>query len=57
MVWFDAGAVLVAFFTVAVFIMLVTSLVRKMELTSVGGFPLSYCSKDVQKSIMDSWVG
>ena len=21
------------------------------------GFPLSYCSKDVQKSIMDSWVG
>jgi len=32
--------------------MLLTSSVQKMGLTRVGGFPLSYCSKDVQKSIM-----
>jgi len=48
---FNAGVVLVAFFAVAVFVMLVTSWVQKMGLKSVGGFPLSYCSKDVQKSI------
>ena len=50
--WFNTSTVLVAFFTVAVFVMLLTSSVQKMGLTRVGGFPLSYCSKDVQKSIM-----
>jgi hypothetical protein len=48
----NTGTVLVAFFTVVVFIMLLTSRVRKMGLIRVGQFPLSYCSKDVQKSIM-----
>jgi len=28
-----------------------------MELKSVGGFPLSYCSKDVQNSIMIPGLG
>ena len=53
---FDAGAVLVAFFTIAVFVMLLTVEFRKMSSKEVGGFPLRYCSKDVQKNVMDSWV-
>jgi hypothetical protein len=53
---FDAGAVLVAFFTIAVFVMLLTVEVRKVGRKEVGGFPLRYCSKDVQKSVMKSWV-
>ena len=54
--WFNAGAVLVAFFTMAVFVMVLTVVVQKMSSKKVGGFPLRYCSKDVQKSVMDSWV-
>ena len=54
--WFDMGAVLVAFFTMAVFIMVLTVVVQKMSSKEVGGFPLRYCSKDVQKSVIDSWV-
>ena len=54
---FDAGAVLVAFFTRAVFIMVLTVLVWKMRSKVVGGFPLRYCNKDVQKNVMESWVG
>jgi hypothetical protein len=54
--WFDAGAVLVALFTIAVFVMLLTVEVRKVSRKEVGGFPLRYCSKDVQKSVKDSWV-
>jgi hypothetical protein len=53
---FDTGMVLVAFFTMAVFVMLLTVEVRKMSSKKVGGFPLSYCSKDVQKNVKDSWV-
>ena len=53
---FEVGAVLVAFFEVAVFVMLLTSSVQKMGLITVKGFPLRYCSKDVQKSVKDSWV-
>jgi len=33
-----------------------TVVVRKMSSKDVGGFPLRYCSKDVQKSVMESWV-
>jgi hypothetical protein len=51
LVQFNAGAVLAVFFAVAVFVMVLTSLVQKMEFVRVGGFPLSYCSVDVQKSI------
>ena len=54
--WFDVGAVLVAFFAMAVFIMELTVLVRKMSSKVVGGFPLRYCSKDVQKNVIESWV-
>jgi len=54
--WFDTGAVLVVFFTMAVFVMLLTVEVRKMSSKEVGGFPLRYCSKDVQKNVMESWV-
>jgi hypothetical protein len=53
---FNAGTVLVAFFEVAVFVMLLTSSIRKMGLITVKGFPLRYCSKDVQKSIRGCWV-
>jgi len=53
---FDASAVLVAFFTIAVFVMLLTVEFHKMSSKEVGGFPLRYCSKDVQKNVMDSWV-
>ena len=53
---FNAGAVLVAFFAMAVFIMELTALVQKMSSKVVGGFPLRYCSKDVQKNVMESWV-
>jgi hypothetical protein len=53
---FEVGAVLVAFFEVAVFVMLLTSSVRKVGLINVGRFPLRYCSKDVQKSIRGCWV-
>jgi len=53
---FDAGMVLVAFFAMAVFVMVLTDMVRKMSSKVVGGFPLRYCSKDVQKNVMDSWV-
>ena len=56
LVRFDAGTVLVAFFTMAVFVMLLTVEVRKMSSKKVGGFPLRYCSKDVQKNVMESWV-
>jgi len=50
------GAVLVAFFMIAVFVMLLTVEFWKVSRKEVGGFPLRYCSKDVQKSVMDSWV-
>ena len=50
------GVVLVAFFTMAVFIMLLTVEVQKMSSKKVGGFPLRYCSKDVQKNVKESWV-
>ena len=53
---FNTGAVLVAFFTMAVFVMLLTVEVRKMSSKKVGGFPLRYCSKDVQKNVIESWV-
>jgi len=48
---FNTGVVVAVFFAVAVFIMVLTSLVWKMGFVRVGGFPLSYCSVDVQKSI------
>jgi hypothetical protein len=53
---FDVGVVLVAFFTMAVFVMVLTVVVQKMSSKDVGGFPLRYCSKDVQKSVIESWV-
>ena len=53
---FDTGTVLVAFFTIAVFVMLLTVEFRKVSRKEVGGFPLRYCSKDVQKNVMVSWV-
>ena len=56
MAWFDAGVILVAFFTIAVFVMLLTVEFQKVSRKEVGGFPLRYCSKDVQKSVMVSWV-
>jgi hypothetical protein len=52
--WFDTGVVLVAFFAMAVFVMVLTVVVQKMSSKEVGGFPLRYCSKDVQKSVIDS---
>jgi hypothetical protein len=45
------GMVLEVFFAVAVFVMVLTSMVQKIEFVRVGGFPLSHCSMDVQKSI------
>ena len=56
LVQFDAGTVLVAFFAMAVFVMVLTVVVWKMGSKDVGGFPLRYCSKDVQKNVIESWV-
>jgi len=53
---FDTGAVLVASFAMAVFVMVLTVVVQKMSSKDVGGFPLRYCSKDVQKNVIESWV-
>jgi hypothetical protein len=53
---FNAGTVLVAFFTVAVFVMVLTSLVRKSGFCKSRGVPFELLQYGCAKKYNGSWV-